>query len=428
MGQRKRTLGNKKSGATSLIYADETAIEVCRACSSNDLFLGIDLGELPISNELTLEANDTTDLFPLRLQICRTCSLGQINNVVLPDRLFSDYRYLSSISTTFLSHASNFCEKVVSEGIVGEGDLVVEIACNDGYLLKNFLGTNVKILGVEPSNNVGKIAESLGIPVINSFFGASLAEHIVEEYGYPKLIIANNVMAHVPDLQDFVKGLAILCGPNSVISVENPSILNILKDNQFDTIYHEHFSYLSCSSVQLVSQKFGLSLFDLESLSTHGGSNRYWLKSGVWDKSEALLKELDHEKLCGISDERKWQSANKSVTQNLLNLRKWLEICHDSGETVVGYGAAAKASTLLNAANIKLELLSEICDLSEEKTGRYMPSANYRVITYDYFIKKQPQNILIFPWNISSEIAEQMRRDLPKSKLWVAIPDIKRIS
>lgn len=415
------------SGTTSLINNDQSAIETCRACSSNDLFLGIDLGELPISNELTLESNDMTELFPLRLQICRTCSLGQINNVVLPDRLFSDYRYLSSISTTFLSHASNFCGKVVSDGLVSDGDLVVEIACNDGYLLKNFLGTNVEILGIEPSFNVSRIAESLGIPIINSFFGASLAEQIVEEYGYPKLIVANNVMAHVPDLQDFVKGLAILCGPDSIISVENPSILNILRDNQFDTIYHEHFSYLSCSSVQLISEKFGLSLFDLESLSTHGGSNRYWLRSGVWEKSEALLKELDRETLSGISDEKTWQSTNKSVAKNLINLRGWLERCHDSGETVVGYGAAAKASTLLNAASIRLELLPEICDLSKEKIGRYMPSANYKIIDYDYFINKKPQNVLIFPWNISREIAEQIRRDLPTSKIWVAIPDLKRI-
>lgn len=401
--------------------------DACRACLSPDIFLAIDLGELPISNELKQDARNTNERFPLRLQVCTNCSLGQVSSEILPERLFSDYRYLSSVSSSFLSHARSFCERMVSTGIISDGDLVVEIACNDGYLLKNFLGGNVQILGIEPSFNVSKKAEALGIPVINDFFGSELAYKILKEFGYPKLIIANNVMAHVPDLRDFVKGLAILSGPDTQISIENPSILNILIEKQFDTIYHEHFSYLSCISVEYISNEFGLTLFDLDHLSTHGGSNRYWLRKGLSVKSDVLLTEIQREGRAGVKDESAWQFANKDVAQNLVNLKKWLEECHKAGESVIGYGAAAKASTLLNAADINLELLSEICDLSEEKIGRYMPSANYKIISYENFLKRKPRHVLIFPWNLLREISEQIRKDLPESDLWVAIPSLKRL-
>lgn len=402
-------------------------LEVCRSCASNDVFLAIDLGELPISNELNQEARITTEVFPLRLQVCKNCSLGQVGSEILPTRLFSDYRYLSSVSSSFLFHAQQFCDGLLRSGMVSDGDLVMEIACNDGYLLKNFVGKNVKILGIEPSTNVSQKAKIQGIPVINDFFGSKLARQLVDEYGFPKIVIANNVMAHVPELQDFVNGLSILCGPETIISVENPSILNILNGHQFDTIYHEHFSYLSCNSVDNISKRFGLTLFDLEELSTHGGSNRYWLKKGAAEKSDTLLKQLQDEKLSGISDEKTWKLTSESITKNLVGLREWLKQCYDAGETVIGYGAAAKASTLLNAADVPLEYLSEICDLSEEKIGRYIPKANYKVINYENFIKKIPDNVLIFPWNISKEISEQIKIDLPGSKLWVAIPSLKRI-
>ena len=402
-------------------------LEVCRSCASNDVFLAIDLGELPISNELNQEARITTEVFPLRLQVCKNCSLGQVGSEILPTRLFSDYRYLSSVSSSFLFHAQQFCEGLLRSGMVSDGDLVMEIACNDGYLLKNFVGKNVKILGIEPSTNVSQKAKTQGIPVINDFFGSKLARQLVDEYGFPKIVIANNVMAHVPELQDFVNGLSILCGPETIVSVENPSILNILNGHQFDTIYHEHFSYLSCNSVDNISKRFGLTLFDLEELSTHGGSNRYWLKKGAAEKSDTLLKQLQDEKLSGISDEKTWKLTSESITKNLVGLREWLKQCYDAGETVLGYGAAAKASTLLNAADVPLEYLSEICDLSEEKIGRYIPKANYKVINYENFIKKIPDNVLIFPWNISKEISEQIKIDSPGSKLWVAIPSLKRI-
>lgn len=399
----------------------------CSSCHQTDLFMGIDLGVLPISNELHSIRGKSSELFPLRLYVCENCSLGQAPSNILPDRLFSDYRYLSSISSTFVSHAHEFCQEVVNKKIVNPGELILEIACNDGYLLKNFVGSEFNILGVEPAKNVSKIAKSVGIPVINEFFSADLARTIVSQYGFPKLVIANNVLAHVPNIRDFMEGLAIVCGPSTKISIENPSILNILRDNQFDTIYHEHFSYLSCTSVNYLANEFGLILFNLTSLNIHGGSNRYWLAKGATEKSQNLLQELADEVSIGISDKRSWSAAESRKDKTLIDFKEWLKNCRSNGENVIGYGAAAKASTLLNAAGIDKSLLPMICDLSAEKIGRFMPAEDFEIINFSLLIENHPENIVVFPWNISEEISAQISKFLPDSKIWVAIPEIKRI-
>ena len=399
----------------------------CAACQRQDLFLGIELESLPISNELNAESGISPELFPLQLFICRDCSLGQAPSGILPDRLFSDYRYLSSVSSTFLSHARDFCNGLINNKTISPGDLVVEIACNDGYLLQNFLTTDFRILGIEPSINVGKVAASLGIPIINDFFGVKLASKIVAEYGHPRLVIANNVLAHVPNIRDFVEGLSILCGPSTLISIENPSILNILIDNQFDTIYHEHFSYLSCNSVDYLATEFGLKLFKLDQLETHGGSNRYWLTRQSLDRSENLLQELAREKLLGLFDENSWREAEYRKQHSLVEFKVWLIECNEKGETVFGYGAAAKASTLLNAAKVDTDLLPKICDLSAEKVGRFMPAEDFEINSYSDFIDCKPDNVVVFPWNISEEISKQITENCPDIKIWVAIPSLQRI-
>ncbi len=399
----------------------------CSGCLRTSLFLGIDLGELPISNELTSISGQSSESFPLQLFVCENCSLGQAPSSILPERLFSDYRYLSSVSSTFLSHAKEFSKEIIENEWVKPGELILEIACNDGYFLKNFLETNIRILGVEPANNVSRIAESLGIPVVNEFFSVKLATSILEDYGYPKLIVANNVLAHVPDIRDFMEGLSILCGPNTKISVENPSIVNILRYNQFDTIYHEHFSYLSCTSVNHLAKEFGLVLFDLTSIDTHGGSNRYWLARDISEISQNLTNELASEALAGVSDKESWSFAESRKNQTLINFREWLKECHLNNEVVIGYGAAAKASTLLNASGVGKSLISMICDLSSEKVGRFMPSQDFEIIDFSSLIEHKPEHIIIFPWNIADEISDQISISLPSSKIWVAIPEIKRI-
>ncbi len=400
----------------------------CASCQNGNLFKGIDLGNVPISNELNVEPGVAPELFPLQLLICPDCSLGQAPSGILPERLFSDYRYLSSVSSTFLAHARDFCESLISNEILNANDLVVEIACNDGYLLQNFLNKDFRILGVEPSVNVSNVAASLGIPIINEFFGTALAVEIVAQHGYPKLIIANNVLAHVPNIRDFMQGLATLCGPSTLISIENPSILNILEHNQFDTIYHEHFSYLSCNSVNYLATEFGLNLFNIDQLETHGGSNRYWLSKQAISKTQKVLQELEREKLSGLFKQDSWKEAERRKQDTLSEFKKWLIECHENGESVIGYGAAAKASTLLNAAKIKGDLLGEICDLSVEKVGRYMPAADFKIISYPEFINRKPANIVIFPWNIAKEISKQILSDYPEAKIWVAVPNLSRIN
>lgn len=339
---------------------------------------------------------------------------------------FRDYRYSSSVSTSFSKHAEQFCKD--QEKNLQSGDFILEIACNDGYLLKNFLNSDFKILGIEPAENIASKARDIGIPVISEFFGAELAKKILAEHGFPKLIVANNVLAHVPDIRDFMQGISILSNNETQISIENPSILNILIDNQFDTIYHEHYSYLSCLSVERIANDNGLFLIDLDKLETHGGSNRYWLQKNQTKKSEVLMKETSLEMQAGINTDIAWGKASVRLQETLSELRVWLNSIKLRGETVAGYGAAAKASTLLNAAGIEKSLLPIICDLSAEKYGRYMPSSNYRIVSFSELIDVKPDHILIFPWNIAGEIYKMVSPELAKSKFWRMIPKFMSVS
>ena len=266
---------------TSYPFIKGRGEDFCRGCKGQVLFSALDLGELPIANELLISERGEIEEFPLHLRICVACGLGQVADVVTPERIFRDYRYLSSISSTFLEHASIYVEERVKAHIFSPSDWVLEIASNDGYLLKNFLKYEIKVIGVEPADNVAAISRALGIETISEFFSSRLATEIFHKHGYPKLIIANNVMAHVPDLVDFMRGLALLCGPETQISIENPSLSNILIEMQFDTIYHEHYSYLSAYTVAKLGKLHGLHLANVEGLAIHGGSNRYWLNKNA---------------------------------------------------------------------------------------------------------------------------------------------------
>jgi hypothetical protein len=331
------------------------------------------------------------------------------------------------MSSTFLAHAKLFCDSLLESGFIGADDFVVEIASNDGYLLRNFQSQGIRVLGVEPAKNISSISESLGIPTISEFFSADLAMKIREENGAPKLVIANNVLAHVPNIRDFMKGLSILCDSETLISIENPSIVNILTGNQFDTIYHEHYSYLSCKSVEHLASSYGLTLFDVESVAAHGGSNRYWISAKSQEKTQRLRESIQNEGSIGLSDPDEWAIARQRTDNSIYQLHEWLVQVQRAGQLVLGYGAAAKASTLLNAAQIPRDLIPSICDQSPEKVGRYMPKNNYEIIDFDRFIQMKPDHILIFPWNIENEITEQIAARLPDSQVWVAIPNLRRV-
>lgn len=402
--------------------------DFCRACGSTSLFPGVDLGLLPIANELLSHKIEEVELFPLCLYVCSECGLGQVEDSVFPSRLFGNYRYLSSVSSTFLDHAKDFVEKFISENILNDSDWVLEIASNDGYLLKNFIEQGINCLGIEPARNVAQIASEQGIPTITEFFGTELAREILKEKGFPRLIIANNVFAHVPDIQDFIQGIAILSDKNTLISVENPSIMNILVGNQFDTIYHEHFSYLSVTSVSRLAKKYNLQLYSVEEINTHGGSNRYWLRQSSSDNPLVEIEEKSANELAsGLTNLVTWQSTQVMVNEVLQELKTWFEINQNLGNTVAGYGAAAKASTLLNAARITLDHLSVIADKSPEKQERFMPISFFSIIGIDDLISYAPTDILIFPWNIASEISRELSSLFPNSRAWVAIPSMRQV-
>lgn len=402
----------------------------CRGCLGRELFTGLDLGELPIANELLKSSEGSLERFPLHLRVCAECGLGQVADVVTPERIFRDYRYLSSMSTTFLQHASDFVDQRVQEGMFATGDWVLEIASNDGYLLKNFLRHGIRTIGVEPAENVADISRGLGIHTISEFFSSRLAKELLSKHGYPKLIIANNVMAHVPDLIDFVKGLEILCGTETQISIENPSLANILVGMQFDTIYHEHYSYLSASAVATISNNNGLHLFKVEELSIHGGSNRYWLcalsEDDLLDPSvESVVK---YERDSGLFEANEWTHYALKVSKILQDFRAWLSASTEKGMRVYGYGAAAKASTILNAIDLEAGLMTAIGDASLEKQNRFMPPHGINIISPQQLFTEKPTDVVIFPWNIKSEIANYLRANLGEGvRLWCAIPEMHQV-
>ena len=402
----------------------------CRGCLGRNLFSGLDLGELPIANELLKSSEGSLEKFPLHLRVCSECGLGQVADVVTPERIFRDYRYLSSMSTTFLQHASDFVNQRVREGMFSPGDWVLEIASNDGYLLKNFLPHGITAIGVEPAENVAEISRGLGIHTISQFFSSDLAKELLAKHGFPKLIIANNVMAHVPDLIDFIKGLAILCGTKTQISIENPSLANILVGMQFDTIYHEHYSYLSASAVATISKNNGLHLFKVDELSIHGGSNRYWLRAFSENDLEdpSVDSVIKHERESGLFEAREWKHYSLKVSKILQGFRTWLGSSAEKGLKIYGYGAAAKASTILNSINLEAGLIAAIADASLEKQDRFMPPHGIKIISPQQLFAEKPSDVVIFPWNIKSEIANYLRTNLGDGvRLWCAIPEMHQV-
>ena len=402
----------------------------CRSCDSPDLFSALDLGCLPIANELWDNAGISSEIFPLHLRICKSCGLGQVEDVVAPSRLFRDYRYLSSVSSSFVEHAKAFVDAMLESNTVTREDWILEIASNDGYLLQHFIEKGIDVLGVEPAQNVAKIAVEKGIPTISDFFGTSLATTIQKKRGHPKLIIANNVMAHVPDIQDFVAGLAKMSGPNTLISIENPSLINLLKANQFDTIYHEHYSYLTANAVRHIAESFGLELFEVELVATHGGSNRYWLRLKTNNGQLVAIQGIvDEEIQEGLLSEKHWQDFANRIQTNLSAFHAWVKERYECGTTVCGFGAAAKASTLLNAARIEKNWITCIADTSNEKQGRFMPSLGIPIVSPAKMFEMLPSEIIVFPWNIKDEIGNQIRKNLgAKVNIWQAVPHLEMIA
>ena len=399
----------------------------CRGCHSASLETVIDLGSQPLPSEYGRTPEEILQAFPLHMRICRHCGLGQLGEYVLPERIFHrSYPYLSSVSSTWLEHAREYAHAMQKAMGLGANSTVLELASNDGYLLSAFKKLGVRILGVEPAVNAASIARDAGIPTLTEFFSSNLARRLLADYGHPNLIVANNVLAHVPDISDFIAGIRILANEDTVVTVENPSFTRLIENTLFDTIYHEHYSYLTAHSVRQAARAHGLDLVHIDHLPTHGGSNRYWLsRSRVVDDSVGLA--LAAEKQAGLFNSDAWAEFAARACASIEGLRSWFSERKRSGDVVVGYGAAHKGNTFLNAVGDAARTLLYVVDASIEKQGRFLPGSRVPVIAPEQLASGNPSDVLILPWNIATELAERVRILTPNARIWVAHPEMRQI-
>jgi hypothetical protein len=387
----------------------------------------LDLGLQPLPAEYGRKASDVLEVFPLHMRICPNCGLGQLGEYVLPDRIFhKEYPYLSSASSTWVEHAKKFAGEMKNSLGLDEKSLVVELASNDGYLLSSFKKLGIPVLGVEPADNVASIARGLGVKTLTEFFGVNSAKNILTNYGHPQLIVANNVFAHIPDMHDFMGGMSILANEKTVITIENPSFSVLLKENLFDTIYHEHYSYLTAHSVRVVARAHGLDLTHVDKLTTHGGSNRYWL-SRSQAVNESVQSTLDEEKHAGLFDPSEWGAFADRARASIQGLRSWFLDRQLSKDVVVGYGAAHKGNTFLNAVGEASKKLVYVVDASIEKQGKFLPGSQVPVLAPEQLASASPTDVLILPWNIAPELAERIRELTPQARIWVAHPKMRQL-
>ncbi len=386
----------------------------CRFCGEELSITFCDLGMSPISNA-NLKKDQLQNMepfFPLHTQVCSSCYLVQLQECESPENIFNDeYAYFSSYSESWLKHSKNYSETMIQRFGLDSSSQVVEIASNDGYLLQYFLASGVPVLGVEPSANVAQAAEEKGVPSWVKFFGVQTAQKLVAENRQADLLVGNNVLAHVPDLNDFVSGLKIALKSDGVITMEFPHLLRQIENGQFDQVYHEHFSYLSLITVEKIFSHHGLTLFDVEELSTHGGSIRIFAKhtednSKFIKESVAVIREMEIS--AGLKDISIYEAFSERVVQTKLNLLQFLINAKQDGKRVIGYGAPAKGNTLLNYCGIGSELISFTVDLSPHKQDKYLPGSHIPILAPERIIDVKPDYVLILPWNLKDEIMNQM--------------------
>ena len=367
--------------------------------------------------------------YPLRLLVCTNCWLVQTEDFVGRSELFtSEYAYFSSTSSSWLKHAADYCEKIIPRLGLGPRSLVVEIASNDGYLLKNFLAAGIPCLGIEPTASTAAAAAALGIPVIQEFFGEKLGKTLAAEGKKADLIIGNNVFAHVPDINDFAEGLKALLKPNGTITLEFPHLMKMIEFNQFDTAYHEHFSYLSFGTAKTILKKAGLSIWDVQELGTHGGSLRIYAghSNEVHPETAAVVAVLAEERQRGMQKSHIYQTFQAKADRIRDELRAFLEAQKASGQKVAAYGAAAKGNTLLNFAKVKTDLLPVVYDAAPSKQHKFMPGSKIAIRPRAEIQKDSPNCVLILPWNIAEEIRQENLDIEKRGACFVtAVPEIR---
>jgi SAM-dependent methyltransferase len=385
----------------------------CRFCGTLLQHVFLDLGMSPMANSYlkSHQLNQMEPFYPLRAFVCERCLLVQLEEFESPDHIFSDYAYFSSFSDLFLQHAKDYVDMAVERFSLGPQSYVVEIASNDGYLLQNFVKRGIQVLGIEPAKNVAEVASNKGIPSCVKFFGTQTARELVTEQRRPDLIIGNNVLAHVPDLNDFVGGLKILLAPEGIITMEFPHLMHLMGLNQFDTIYHEHFSYFSLTTVIQIFSKHGLTIFDVDEISTHGGSLRIYARHEGLDSkpvTERLMAVQRKEEALGFTALSHYLSFSEKARETKRALLDFLIRARRDGKSVVAYGAAAKASTLLNYCGVREDFVDYLVDRSTYKQGHWLPGVHIPIHDPERVKETKPDYVLILAWNLKAEIMKQM--------------------
>jgi hypothetical protein len=366
----------------------------------------------PCESYLPVERlNDMEPFYPLHAWVCDECYLVQLEEYLAPREIFTEYAYFSSYSDTWLAHASSYVDMATEKFSLTPRHFVVELASNDGYLLQYFVRKKIPVLGIEPAANVARVAREAGVPTLVRFFGAGLARELVSEVRRADLIVGNNVLAQVPDINDFVGGIKILLGPHGVVTMEFPHLVRLVEENQFDTIYHEHFSYFSLLTVERIFSRHGLTLFDVEELPTHGGSLRIYGRhsdDGAKPVTERVRSLGEREREAGITSMGYYSAFSEQVARTKRKVLDFLVRAKNEGRRVAGYGAPGKGNTLLNYCGIRTDLLDFTVDRSPHKQGKFLPGTHIPVFPPDRIREARPDYVFILPWNFKDEIMEQM--------------------
>jgi SAM-dependent methyltransferase len=410
------TLQNRMTASVTL--ASEplrgSAGKACRFCGAGLQRTFVDLGMSPLCETYPSAAdlNHGEVYYPLHVYVCEKCFLVQLEQYESAENIFSDYAYFSSYSDSWLKHCDSYCDKTTKRFGLGKQSFVVEVASNDGYLLQYFVQRNVPVLGIEPAANVAKVAVEKGVPTLVQFFGTQLAKQLAAEGRGADLVLGNNVLAQVPDLNDFVEGLKILLKPNGVLTLEFPHLLRLIEHNEFDTVYHEHFSYFSLLTTVRIFEAHGLKVFDVEELLTHGGSLRVYAcraEDRTHQVEPAVKKLIAEEERAGLASPEGYQSFAEQVKQTKIALVDFLLTAARQGKSVAGYGAPGKSATLLHYCGIGKDLIEYTVDRSPYKQGRFLPGSHIPIYHPDRIRETKPDYVVILPWNLKNEIMEQLQ-------------------
>ena len=385
----------------------------CRFCDNPLTYTFVDLGVSPLANSYLNEAQlqNMEPFYPLRVYVCERCYLVQLPVFRSSVEIFSDYAYFSSYSDSWLQHAKRYTDSMIERFGFDHESQIIEIASNDGYLLQYFKEKKIPVLGIEPAENVAQAAKAAEIPTVVKFFGFQTATELAAEEKHADLLIGNNVLAHVPDVNDFVRGMKVILKPQGVITMEFPHLSRLVAENQFDTIYHEHFSYFSFTTVKQIFAHHGLEIFDVEELPTHGGSLRIYAHHEE-DQSKVntahVVALLEREEADGFQDLELYLAFDKKAKKTKRSILDFMNQSKNEGKSIVGYGAPAKGNTLLNYCGIRRDYIDFTVDLSPHKQDRFLPGTHIPIYHPDRIKETRPDYVVILPWNLKDEIMQQM--------------------